>query len=113
MRFHIGTSKIVNVGELEGSKLNKITLRDTYQVQGLSEKSQKIITSRLKSKDISEVFEKHSREIPDSKPNTTSRERVKLYNKNIRGSVRLRTGRFYTPEEWEERIRRIKAIKLP
>jgi len=82
-------------------------------MQRLNEKSQKIIITRLKLKHISEVFEKHSRVFPDSESNATSRERVKLYNKNLRGSVRLKTGRFYTQEEWDERVRRVGAIELP
>ncbi|MFZ4524293.1 MAG: hypothetical protein ACOYOE_01765 [Chlorobium sp.] len=41
------------------------------------------------------------------------REKTKLYSDSNRGSVRLNTGRYYTAKEYEERINRIKNMKLP
>lgn len=41
------------------------------------------------------------------------REKTRLYSDSNRGSVRLNTGRFYTVKEYDERINRIKNMKLP
>ena len=82
-------------------------------MERLNIKVQQIIKSRLKLNDLSDVFKRHSKKFPDNGPEMVSREKVKLYLRNIRGSIRLKNGRFYTPQEWEDRIKRIKSLKLP
>ncbi len=41
------------------------------------------------------------------------RAKTGLYSDSNRGSVSLNTGRYYTAKEYEERIYRIKNMKLP
>ncbi len=40
------------------------------------------------------------------------RETVNKYSKNTRGSVRLATGRFYTPKEMKDRTKKAFSIKF-
>lgn len=40
------------------------------------------------------------------------REIVERFSKNTRGSVRLATGRYYTPEEMAERAKKVFSVKL-
>ncbi|WP_281054916.1 hypothetical protein [Thiocystis violascens] len=42
-----------------------------------------------------------------------SRTKAALYADRNRGSVRLNAGRFYTAREYTDRVRKMKAIKLP
>lgn len=40
------------------------------------------------------------------------RDTVNKYSKNTRGSVRLATGRFYTPKEMKERAQKAFSVKF-
>lgn len=50
-------------------------------------------------------------DFPDSKCEY-DRETIQKYSVNIRGSVRLATGRFYTQKEMDERAEKAFSIKL-
>lgn len=76
----------------------------------LNEKARKIILKRLKLKSLSDVF---SREFKDSDVFDPDRERTTVYSSRIRGSVRLRMGKFYTGKEHDKRIARSLNVKLP
>jgi len=41
-----------------------------------------------------------------------NRETINQYSGNTRGSVRLATGRFYTPEEMKERAKKAFSVKF-
>ena len=50
-------------------------------------------------------------DFPDSEEDY-DRETVNKYSKNARGSVRLATGRFYTPKEMKERAKKAFSVKF-
>ena len=39
------------------------------------------------------------------------RKTIEKYSKNIRGSVRLATGRYYTKKEFEEKAKKVFSVK--
>ena len=77
----------------------------------LKESTQNIILNRIK---IAKQDDVYSRRFESRIPKAVvSRERIKIYSRTIRGSVRLNQGRFYTFEEHQRRIQEAKKIILP
>jgi hypothetical protein len=77
----------------------------------LNKKSQSIIRKQLNVKKIEDVI---SRDYIDFSPeNNIDREKTKIYSRKVRGSVRLKNGRFYTTNEYQKRVDRVKALELP
>ncbi len=65
---------------------------------------------------MSRKLTKHEEDVlcsdfPDSGEKYDS-ETVNKYSKNTRGSVRLATGRFYTPTEMKDRAKKAFSIKF-
>lgn len=78
---------------------------------GLSAETRGVLVHVLGLSHFEDVLDKDYQEIS---PNCDiKRDAVPVYGDRNRGSVRLNTGRFYTYGEYEDRIRRVKAILLP
>ena len=78
----------------------------------LSKRSRSVIKKNLKLKRIDEVVDHKYADF--SPENDICREKVNtIYAKRIRGSVRLRAGRYYTAKEYKDRVKRVKALTLP
>jgi hypothetical protein len=89
---------------LAGKDMNEINIE-------LSKKSRSIILKKLKMKKIEDVILREYKE--SSIENDIDREKTKIYSKRVRGSVRLRSGRFYTANEYVNKVEKVKAIDLP
>ncbi len=76
----------------------------------LNDTSRKIIMKRLGMKNSNEVFKREFK-ATDSKSET--REKIHTYKRLIRGSVRLSSGRYYTAEEYAQRVKKAKETPLP
>ena len=77
----------------------------------LSEETQSIICKRLNMSCLEDVVEKEYGSISASQD--TDREKTALYASHNRGSIRLNTGRYYTAQEYAERVKRVTNMKLP
>ena len=49
----------------------------------------------------------------DMQPLKVNRKRLEAAGTRFRGSVRLNLGSYYTPEEWEEKRKKVLNSKLP
>ena len=78
----------------------------------LSDHTKQILLKRLKAENLDDVLQKKFLDY-SAESVTVSREKAEIYNKRTRGSVRLRSGRYYTALEYKEWIKKVKAIKLP
>lgn len=77
----------------------------------VSERTRDVVCKSLKVDRLVEVMNRCFGGF--STENDVSREKTELYAEKNRGSIRLNTGRFYTAGEYEERVKRIKSLKLP
>lgn len=77
----------------------------------LSEKSLEVITRFLGLSNLHEIMERRFQDF--SPEDDIIRDKVDKYSRRIRGSVRLRSGRYYTAQEFQDRIERIKHLELP
>ena len=77
----------------------------------LSAGARSIVLKALGIKSFSEVADK--KHVGLDAGNDIDVEKAKIYASSARGSVRLGTLMFYTLNEFIDRIRKIKALKLP
>lgn len=77
----------------------------------LSDAAREVICRTLQISSPKEAIDRDFE--PKCKTDLNRKATETLYNKLIRGSVRLKAGRFYTTSEFQERVARIKALPLP
>jgi hypothetical protein len=77
----------------------------------ITEKTRETLCKTLGVGSLSELMNRDFKDI--SADADVSRTKAALYADRNRGSVRLNAGRFYTTREYTDRVRKMKAIKLP
>jgi hypothetical protein len=85
----------------------RIVMSKTFSIR------KEILSILLKTIGAQRLEDVIGREFPDSDPDSFNRESASRYAPRIRGSVRLKNGRYYTPSEFRERARRVEALQLP
>ncbi|ESQ17435.1 MAG TPA: hypothetical protein DDY14_04905 [Chromatiaceae bacterium] len=77
----------------------------------VSDKTRQIVCRELKVNSFADLVDRDFQEIDEN--HDVDRNKVARYADRNRGSVRLDAGKFYTAKEYEQRIRRVKNMKLP
>ncbi|MGB5831289.1 MAG: hypothetical protein WBG92_04780 [Thiohalocapsa sp.] len=77
----------------------------------VSDKTRQIVCRELKVESFADLVDRDFQAF-DAK-HDVDRNKVARYSDRNRGSVRLNAGKFYTAEEHDRRVRRVKRLKLP
>ena len=77
----------------------------------VSEKTRDIVCKSLNINCLAEIINRSYSGF--SSTDDIDREKIALYSDCNRGSIRIITGRFYTAQEYDERVKRVTRMKLP
>ena len=70
-----------------------------------------IVTKALGVKEVSDIINRDFKDITPE--HDVDREKEGKYRSRVRGSIRLSSGRYYTANEYADRINKIRSIRLP
>jgi hypothetical protein len=77
----------------------------------VSDKTRQIVCRELKVDSFADLVDRDFQAFDEN--HDVDRNKVARYADRNRGSVRLNAGKFYTAKEHEQRIERVKKLKLP
>lgn len=77
----------------------------------VSDSAKSIVCRALNVNDFKQIVDRDFQSLDSD--HDVDRTKVGRYADRNRGSIRLNAGKFYTAHEFEERVRRVKKLKLP